>query len=140
MMFVFFFFQAEDGIRDYKVTGVQTCALPIYYRDKDHFELTFHYRGTLPFTQNALPVPLDNSNTRIPNYSYIARFNFDHTFSPALLNHFAVGYLDLVSEVYNSSDGAVHAVPSVPGVYSTAHVPAINIDRKSTRLNSSHLV
>ena len=30
MSFVFFFFfQAEDGIRDYKVTGVQTCALPI---------------------------------------------------------------------------------------------------------------
>src|ERR1022692_4032949 len=28
----FFFFQAEDGIRDYKVTGVQTCALPIYIR------------------------------------------------------------------------------------------------------------
>ena len=27
---VFFFFQAEDGIRDYDVTGVQTCALPIY--------------------------------------------------------------------------------------------------------------
>src|SRR5205807_5858085 len=26
------FFQAEDGIRDYKVTGVQTCALPIYLR------------------------------------------------------------------------------------------------------------
>src|SRR5215467_15618803 len=25
----FFFFQADDGIRDYKVTGVQTCALPI---------------------------------------------------------------------------------------------------------------
>src|SRR5256885_12280250 len=29
MLCVFFFFQAEDGIRDYKVTGVQTCALPI---------------------------------------------------------------------------------------------------------------
>src|SRR5256885_13321520 len=28
-VYVFFFFQAEDGIRDYKVTGVQTCALPI---------------------------------------------------------------------------------------------------------------
>src|SRR5205807_3537369 len=27
-----FFFQAEDGIRDYKVTGVQTCALPISFR------------------------------------------------------------------------------------------------------------
>src|SRR5690554_7160548 len=33
----FFFFQAEDGIRDADVTGVQTCALPIYkitYREK----------------------------------------------------------------------------------------------------------
>src|SRR2546430_12334916 len=27
---VFFFFQAEDGIRDLTVTGVQTCALPIW--------------------------------------------------------------------------------------------------------------
>src|SRR3712207_7659623 len=30
---VFFFFQAEDGIRDIGVTGVQTCALPILQRD-----------------------------------------------------------------------------------------------------------
>src|SRR3989449_9171625 len=29
MLFFFFFFQAEDGIRDVAVTGVQTCALPI---------------------------------------------------------------------------------------------------------------
>src|SRR6266446_6202552 len=33
--FFFFFFQAEDGIRDYKVTGVQTCALPISGRAGD---------------------------------------------------------------------------------------------------------
>src|SRR5207302_5976308 len=29
VMLCFFFFQAEDGIRDFHVTGVQTCALPI---------------------------------------------------------------------------------------------------------------
>src|SRR5690348_18327235 len=29
-MMLFFFFQAEDGIRDGRVTGVQTCALPIF--------------------------------------------------------------------------------------------------------------
>src|SRR5256886_13183880 len=29
---LFFFFQAEDGIRDLTVTGVQTCALPIFAR------------------------------------------------------------------------------------------------------------
>src|SRR5690606_41641363 len=32
IFFVFFFFQAEDGIRDFHVTGVQTCALPILNR------------------------------------------------------------------------------------------------------------
>src|SRR2546426_8748513 len=31
LWFFVFFFQAEDGIRDYKVTGVQTCALPISF-------------------------------------------------------------------------------------------------------------
>src|SRR3712207_7412601 len=29
LMYMYFFFQAEDGIRDIGVTGVQTCALPI---------------------------------------------------------------------------------------------------------------
>src|SRR5436309_13912180 len=31
LTFFFFFFQAEDGIRDFHVTGVQTCALPIAF-------------------------------------------------------------------------------------------------------------
>src|SRR5258707_6866656 len=33
---VFFFFQAEDGIRDIGVTGVQTCALPIHHSIPRH--------------------------------------------------------------------------------------------------------
>src|SRR5579883_399412 len=33
-IFFFFFFQAEDGIRDFHVTGVQTCALPIWPRNR----------------------------------------------------------------------------------------------------------
>src|SRR5438034_8410109 len=33
-LFFFFFFQAEDGIRDHCVTGVQTCALPILWKIK----------------------------------------------------------------------------------------------------------
>src|SRR5258707_2704952 len=32
----FFFFQAEDGIRDIGVTGVQTCALPILFFSRGH--------------------------------------------------------------------------------------------------------
>src|SRR5437762_8323120 len=37
----FFFFQAEDGIRDTSVTGVQTCALPIWRKalaQEDHLQ------------------------------------------------------------------------------------------------------
>src|SRR5207302_4072126 len=34
VLFFFFFFQAEDGIRDFHVTGVQTCALPISWRSR----------------------------------------------------------------------------------------------------------
>src|SRR6267154_5630435 len=33
VLLIFFFFQAEDGIRDGRVTGVQTCALPIFVGD-----------------------------------------------------------------------------------------------------------
>src|SRR3989449_8106061 len=53
----FFFFQAEDGIRDVAVTGVQTCALPIFWTDsrpRSSFPppililLTLMMRGSLP--------------------------------------------------------------------------------------------
>src|SRR2546422_8530207 len=37
--FFFFFFQAEDGIRDVAVTGVQTCALPIFLKGGDRADL-----------------------------------------------------------------------------------------------------
>src|SRR5690349_24986133 len=37
-MIVLFFFQAEDGIRDLYVTGVQTCALPISLHARQHAE------------------------------------------------------------------------------------------------------
>src|SRR5438034_7513088 len=36
-----FFFQAEDGIRDHCVTGVQTCALPIFIRGRFHATVAF---------------------------------------------------------------------------------------------------
>src|SRR5205807_6497699 len=56
--FVFFFFQAEDGIRDYKVTGVQTCALPIsdgvrYGRDYGRARARSARSGILPEIQSA---------------------------------------------------------------------------------------
>src|SRR5207244_9002905 len=40
----FLFFQAEDGIRDDLVTGVQTCALPIYQRRRHPVARALHGR------------------------------------------------------------------------------------------------
>src|SRR5690625_92559 len=62
MMCIRFFFQAEDGIRDGHVTGVQTCALPIFIAatGNGHFVLC---RDLHKFTLNQLvtairmPVP-----------------------------------------------------------------------------------
>src|SRR5256885_5464398 len=44
-----FFFQAEDGIRDYKVTGVQTCALPIWSVYSDAFVPLIQHVKVSPF-------------------------------------------------------------------------------------------
>src|SRR5256714_649537 len=51
-----FFFQAEDGIRDLTVTGVQTCALPILTK-RDHF-----YRPTAP---ERTPMPIGSIDRRM---------------------------------------------------------------------------
>src|SRR2546422_2322295 len=65
----FFFFQAEDGIRDVAVTGVQTCALPISYRPikfgPNAGELTVRELAAL--LEGDSPVPADLALT--PNYS-----------------------------------------------------------------------
>jgi hypothetical protein len=88
-----------------------------YIGDKDHVMVTWHYRGTLPFVQHDFPIQIDTNNTRIPNYSEVERLNYDHTFSPTLLNHFAIGYLDLLTGEYNSDTPYISDVPQISGVY-----------------------
>src|SRR5690606_39750067 len=57
---IFFFFQAEDGIRDFHVTGVQTCALPIFSMPNRFGKLltprVFRVRSALIFQLNAMPM------------------------------------------------------------------------------------
>src|SRR6266536_4554194 len=60
-MFFFFFFQAEDGIRDPLVTGVQTCALPIC---RDGGADLYHAR-TVPAGSYGLAAPVPSIG--IPN-------------------------------------------------------------------------
>src|SRR2546426_3574833 len=71
-----FFFQAEDGIRDYKVTGVQTCALPISSRRR-HTRLQGDWRDrkSTPLNSSHLVISyagfcLNRKSTR-PNSSHL---------------------------------------------------------------------
>src|SRR5438552_6787007 len=61
-----FFFQAEDGIRDDLVTGVQTCALPISRRREDQTDCLTHsrrFRGRPPVGRTR---PVDSAVVRTP--------------------------------------------------------------------------
>src|SRR5256885_6380702 len=53
-LYYIFFFQAEDGIRDYKVTGVQTCALPVAIEKMLVAEVLqpFHAKAAAPARQD----------------------------------------------------------------------------------------
>src|SRR5262249_57825594 len=71
----FFFFQAEDGIRYWSVTGVQTCALPIWKVDYDDF-------------QDAV-VELAGSRTRITKGNVALRLKIDPAAAGAMLDRMA---------------------------------------------------
>src|SRR5256885_5787007 len=103
-MFIFFFFQAEDGIRDYKVTGVQTCALPIC-QEPEH--------AAVGVAQEQLS-GLGHAQSR-------ARL--------ACLAHARCGQSARLLRLYEQA-------PLDQQQVELGGIP----DRKSTRLNSSHLV
>src|SRR5438034_8649881 len=68
--FLFFFFQAEDGIRDHCVTGVQTCALPISWRFVGVCSLVMfrpaNRSSTLPIPTRGIPASASRSSTVTP--------------------------------------------------------------------------
>src|SRR5438034_8860567 len=76
--FFFFFFQAEDGIRDHCVTGVQTCALPIYVRLKrgaDREAVRLRIAALLPPGVHVAPVQALEQASSYPSRAY--RVNLD---------------------------------------------------------------
>src|SRR3712207_6412906 len=69
----FFFFQAEDGIRDIGVTGVQTCALPISARRLGVRSVVWASSETvlgLPFAEPPPYLPVDEEYAPRPNSTY----------------------------------------------------------------------
>src|SRR2546426_9273053 len=106
MCVFFFFFQAEDGIRDYKVTGVQTCALPISLIEVARLEAHLYARW----------IAFDDQH-RGAGHGGRQRLSAAHAAEPGAQDPFS---------------------RPVAGVMLAAGFG--ERDRKSTRLNSSHLV
>src|SRR5688500_19815785 len=71
-----FFFQAEDGIRDYKVTGVQTCALPISTEvGAEAYLRSRGFMAMLGVTNGEIRGQVRQPNDRAP--TYLAKAGFD---------------------------------------------------------------
>src|SRR2546430_10597933 len=114
----FFFFQAEDGIRDLTVTGVQTCALPIYFslsrvvfnpatlgRGDDELQHTLTHEFTHvafgPVTSNATPVWLIEG---LAEYVAFADEKASDAFISRAATHVTGTDLPADRSFYNSAD------------------------------------
>src|SRR3989454_5375068 len=117
LLFLFFFFQAEDGIRDYKVTGVQTCALPIS---------TTGSVGTANGSRSMITQESCSPGTSTPCQKL------------AVANSTPPGVRRNLSS--KTERGAVPCTNSGKSTSRQTRSYTSFIDRKSTRLNSSHLV
>src|SRR2546429_2690349 len=122
----FFFFQAEDGIRDVAVTGVQTCALPIYQFSEQYLGVDPLYywtdRQPLRRTQLGLPASL-NKQFPASVFKYRGLFINDEDLLTGWAPGEAKDHTGISLEVWNK-------------IFET--ILRLKGDRKSTRLNSSH--
>src|SRR5687768_6573928 len=98
MYLFFFFFQAEDGIRDVAVTGVQTCALPISLGEQLNYQVfiggsntalglaTFQVRGRARyFERDGLHLSVSAQTTGAAARLFVAKDQIDSYVDPKAL-------------------------------------------------------
>ena len=136
---LFFFFQAEDGIRDSPVTGVQTCALPISNLLLDYGVMFAKKRNDPPsYPLHVKPKDVD----------------------AAIITHAHLDHSGCIPALFNGGNTNVYCTPPTLDLsmlliedmlkiekaklsFDYSHLNKMlrnskEIDRKSTRLNSSH--
>src|SRR5207249_8476792 len=130
IIILFFFFQAEDGIRDRNVTGVQTCALPIYTLAAD-----YNYGH---ISADWVKVFLRKAGGTLVNQEFIPLdvVNFDSVIKrvegakPDVVMSLLVGGNHIAFYRQFAATGLKGRIPIVSATFGLG-------DRKSTRLNSS---
>ncbi len=100
-----------------------------YIGNRDHFMASVRYSGQSA-PKNAqqaceLPLPLCSDTENVPYYNFQDRVNWDHTFSPTVLNHFGGSYSDFTQAKRTGDVPYVDKIPQIANVASHAYPPEI---------------
>jgi Carboxypeptidase regulatory-like domain len=105
--------------------------------DSDHFYFTYWRQYAAINLASELPPAIANESPTRPQNSPIPRFNWEHTFSPRLLNHLSVGYLNR-NEGYGSLNlDFVGVLPQVRGVASNLYLPQFEFSDDFEQISNS---
>src|SRR2546422_8060122 len=139
MVLFFFFFQAEDGIRDVAVTGVQTCALPISCQGEVGFSEHRPCPASPPLEPaDALDVDdvpdLADRPDDVLELVKVGDLDHEVVDAPAVIGDGDLGLGDVAVTRRDRSGDLGQQSRAIP-----ADIDGdLDGDRKSTRLNSSH--
>lgn len=91
--------------------------------DHDHMYYTSWWQFSNPNLQSDLPTAVSTASPANPENSPIQRFNWEHSFTNLMTNHFTIGYLNRNEGYYSLNAGA--KLPTVPGVANST-LPTFN--------------
>lgn len=103
-----------------------------YWRDKDHFAVTVHYHGSSQPRISELPKQIANEQPYWVNYGFLDRFNWDHTFTPTLLNNFNFGYNSQYLNVACIDKPYAKDFPQIPGLSDYSFPPVMGLQEFNT--------
>src|SRR5699024_4347929 len=128
-----FFCQAEDGIRDRNVTGVQTCALPIYYGQPMDY-LRYMFQKQLEFLHGYEPISLSNCSRR--QASELIELILDFIFSNNIPIHKATSEL-MSNDKYFIYKSTINRICVVCGAKNAdlAHYQAVGRGRNRNKID-----
>jgi hypothetical protein len=101
-----------------------------YWRDRDHFAVTVHYAGSFGSNEPMLRADptLSPDAYSQPDYQFLDRLNWDHTFRPTLLNTFNYGYNEVYAGTLCSDAPYAKNLPKLPGMFSNDLPPVIDFE------------
>jgi hypothetical protein len=95
--------------------NIYNSRLDTYLGDKDHLTVTVWHQDWPTFTESRLPAEISTDH-EIYKYTWSERLNWDHVFTPTLLNHFSGGYNHDFYQAAAFNRDFVDALPKIKGV------------------------